>query len=71
LADISGKIVDGLALSLLILIVLLLGIGIGTLLTWKGSIPEGTVIGPIVVIGSLLVMTTIICYCLRAWVKEQ
>ena len=71
MSDIGRKIVDGLALVLVILIALLLGIGIGTLLAWKGSIPEGAVILPLLVIGSILVVTTIVCYCLRAWVKEQ
>ena len=71
MAYISGKIVDGLALTLVILIALLLGIGIGTLVASEGSIPEGTVIWSILIIGSVLAVTTMICCCLRAWVKEQ
>ena len=71
MADIGGKIVDGLALALVILIALLLGIGIGFLVVWEGPIPEGAVIWPILVFGSLLGVTTIFCCCLRAWVKEQ
>jgi hypothetical protein len=71
LVDIGEKLVDGLALALVILIALLLGFGIGALVFWEGPIPEGFVIWPILGIGTILAVTTMICCCLRAWVKEQ
>lgn len=71
MTEIGEKIVDGLALVLVIIIALLIGIGIGTILVWRGPMPVGAVTGSVLIVGSILGVTTLVCYCLRAWVKSS
>ncbi len=74
LGEMNRKIVDGLTVIWIIIIAILLGIGLLTLATWEGSFPEnatGWVILTLSIIGSMVGAISLLCWCLRVWIKEQ
>ncbi|UCH05726.1 MAG: hypothetical protein JSW05_06060 [Candidatus Thorarchaeota archaeon] len=71
LAEMGGRIVNGLTLILVGITAFVFGTGLGALIVWQGQISEGVIVMTILVFGSLVGVTALSCWCLGAWLKEQ
>jgi hypothetical protein len=74
LGAINRKIIDGLTVIWIIIIAILLGIGLLTLATGEGTFREnatGWVILTLSIMISMAGAISLLCWCLRVWIKEQ